>query len=279
MFRAAAVQLNSSDDKQANLARAGRLVQEAAAEQARLVVLPEKFNVLGGPEHLRTGAETLDGPTIEWAQGLARDLSLWLVAGSITERVDDDDKLRNTSVVIDPDGRTTAVYRKLHMFDVEVGGRAYRESDLEAPGDEIVVADIGETRVGISICYDLRFPELFRIQALNGAEILALPSAFTVPTGEAHWEVLVRARAIENQAFLVAAGQVGQHPGGHRSYGHSMIVDPWGQILAEAPNGEGFVVADLDFDHLARVRLELPSLANRRPQSYVWPTLTASGAA
>jgi predicted amidohydrolase len=271
--RAAAIQLNSNPEKDRNLSVAGLLVRDAAGDGAGLIVLPEKFNVLGSPEDLHAGAEPVPGPTTEWAGALCRELGVWLVAGSIVERVEGEDKLRNTSVLVGPDGSVHAVYRKIHLFDVEVGGMVYRESDAEAPGDEVVVADAGGVELGMAVCYDLRFPELFRIMAVRGARIVSLPAAFTVPTGRAHWEILVRARAIENQAFVIAAGQIGSHPPDHESYGHSMIVDPWGVVLAQAPDEVGFVAADLDLDAQREVREKLPSLANRQPHAYVWPEL------
>ena len=277
-MRAAAVQLNSREDKQRNLDTAARLVREASGDGAALVVLPEKFNVLGAPEDLRRGAEPLDGPTLRWASDLARELGIWLVAGSIVERVEGDNKLRNTSALVAPDGDVEVVYRKIHMFDVEVGGVVYRESDTEAPGDEIVLASAGGLPLGLSVCYDLRFPELFRILAVRGARAIALPAAFTLHTGKDHWEVLLRARAIENQVFMVAAGQIGSHPPDHQSYGRSMIVDPWGVTLAVAPDEECYVAADLDLEAQARMRDKLPSLANRRPEAYRWPEPVEAGA-
>jgi deaminated glutathione amidase len=270
-MRASAVQLNSNEDKARNLEIAERLVRRAASEGAELVALPEKFNLIGSPEQLAAGAEPLDGPTLAWAGALARELGLWLVAGSVVERVEEDEKLRNTSVLFDPDGVVRAVYRKIHMFDVEVGGVVYRESDVETPGDEIVVADAGDLKLGLAVCYDLRFPELFRIMAVEGAQAFTLPSAFTVPTGRAHWEILIRARAIENQAFVVAADQIGVHPGGNESYGGSQIVDPWGDVLVRAADEECFVAADLDLARQDEVRTTLPSLANRVPSAYRWP--------
>jgi deaminated glutathione amidase len=276
--RASAVQLNSSQDKSRNIEIAERLVRRAAAEDAELVVLPEKFNVIGSPEQLVAGAETLDGPTLRWAGALAAELGIWLVAGSIVERVESDDKLRNTSVLFDADGGVRAVYRKIHMFDVEVGGVTYSESEVEASGDQIVVADVEALKVGLAVCYDLRFPELFRIMAVRGAQAFTLPSAFTVPTGRAHWETLIRARAIENQAFVIAAGQVGSHPPDHESYGHSMIVDAWGTVLAQAGDqAEHVIVADLDLVAQAEVRAKLPSLANRQPDAYRWPEADLAG--
>ncbi|HKH14849.1 MAG TPA: carbon-nitrogen hydrolase family protein [Solirubrobacterales bacterium] len=274
-MRAAAIQLNSTGDKASNLATAERLVRAAAADGADLVVLPEKWNLLGDAEVLREGAEPLGGPTISAAGSWAQELGIHLVAGSIAERVEGNRKLFNTSVLVGPDGELHARYRKIHMFDVDVGGVSYRESDNEEPGDEIVAAAIGESlpgvTLGMTVCYDLRFPELYRILAVRGATVLTVPSAFTFETGKDHWEVLLRARAIENQAFVVAPNQVGEAPPHYRSYGHSMIVDPWGAVLAEAPDGECFVTADLDLEVEDRVRATLPSLANRRPGSYRWP--------
>jgi deaminated glutathione amidase len=274
-IRAAAVQMNSTADRDRNLETAERLVREAAADGAELIVLPEKWSVLGGPEDLLAGAEPLDGPALTAARSWARELGVALLAGSIAER--QGDELRNASVLIDRDGEDLAVYRKIHMFDVDVEGVSYRESELERAGDEIVTADLAlgaspdPLRIGLTICYDLRFPELYRILAVRGALVLTVPSAFTVPTGRAHWEVLVRARAIENQAFVVAAGQVGKAPPQYDSYGHSMIVDPWGEVLAAVPEGEGFVAADLDLERQDELRASLPSLANRVPSAYVWP--------
>jgi predicted amidohydrolase len=277
-LRAAAVQLNSTDDKERNLRVAEALVRGAAGEGAELIVLPEKFNVLGTPDDLRAGAEPLDGPTLHLAGELAHELGIWLVAGSIVERVEGDEKLRNTSVLLGPDGERHAVYRKIHMFDVEVGGIEYRESDTEAPGDEVVLAEADGLPLGLTVCYDLRFPELFRILAVRGARAIALPAAFTLFTGKDHWEVLVRARAIENQVFMIAAGQFGTHPPHHQSYGRSMIVDPWGITLAVAPDQECFVVADLDLGAQEQVREKLPSLANRRPSAYRWPEVVEAAA-
>jgi predicted amidohydrolase len=277
-MRAAAVQLNSTDDKQRNLETAERLVRAAADDGAELIALPEKWNVLGAGETLRAGAEELDGPTITAARAWARELEVNLVAGSIAERVPDRDKLANTSVLIDPEGEIAAVYRKIHMFDVDVGGIAYRESDHEEPGDEIIVADAGGVAVGMSVCYDLRFPELYRILAVRGARVIVVPSAFTLHTGKDHWEALLRARAIENAAFVVAPNQVGEAPPHYHSYGRSAIVDPWGVLLATAPDGEGFVAAELDLGLQDRIREALPALSNRRPEAYRWPETTEANA-
>ena len=271
-MRVAAVQLNSTADTAANFAAADRLTRAAAADGARLIVLPEKWTVIGTDGQLRAAAETLDGPAISWARATARELEVDLVAGSILERVTGAEKLANTCVHVDPQGELRAVYRKVHMFDVEIDGRSYRESDVEQAGEEIVLSETaGGVELGLSICYDLRFPELFRILAVRGARVIVLPSAFTLPTTRDHWETLLRARAIENQAFVIAANQVGRHPGGQHSGGRSMIVDPWGVVLAQAPDREGYALAELDLDYQREIRARLPALANRRPAAYRWP--------
>jgi predicted amidohydrolase len=271
-LKAAAVQLSASADSAANLTLADRLVRAAAADGAELIVLPEKWTAMGSDEQLRAAAEPLDGPSMRWARALARELGIELIAGSIVERVPDREKLANTSVHVGPDGELKAVYRKIHMFDVEVGGRAYRESDLEEPGEEIVLSETADgLELGMSICFDLRFPELYRILAVRGARAFPLPAAFTLATTRDHWEALIRARAIENQAFVIAANQIGEHPGGNRSGGRSMIVDPWGIVLAQAPDGQGHIVAELDPERQREIRAQLPSLANRRAEAYRWP--------
>lgn len=268
-MRAGAVQLNSTEDTDRNLETADRLVRDAAARGAGLVVLPEKWTVLGTSEDLLRGAQPLDGPAIAWARGAARALGIDLVAGSIVERVPGREKASNTSVHIGPDGEVRAVYRKLHMFDVEVDGRTYAESEHEQPGDEVVRSELaGGLGLGMTICYDVRFPELYRLLAVRGAEVISVPSAFTLATTRDHWEVLLRARAIENQCFIVAPNQIGAHPGGYRSGGRSMIVDPWGLVLATAPDTETAIVADLDVRVLRDIRRRLPSLAHRRPEVY-----------
>ena len=250
-MRVAAVQLNSNGEKARNLAAAERLVRAAADDGADFVALPEKWNLLAG-----------------WAA----ELGIHLLAGSISERAGE--RAFNTSVLIGPDGSDLAVYRKIHMFDVDVGGVAYRESEHEEPGSEIVLAQADELPdLGMTVCYDLRFPELFRILAVRGARLIAVPSAFTSTTGRDHWEVLLRARAIENQVFVLAPNQSGKAPPHFDSYGHSSIVDPWGNVLATAPEGECFAAADLDLSAQEEVRESLPSLANRRPEAYAWPQL------
>jgi deaminated glutathione amidase len=269
--RVAAIQLNSNGDKARNLASAERLVRAAAAEGAELVALPEKWNLLASGEGMAAGAEPLDGSSLTAARSWARELGIHLLAGSIAER--GEGKAFNTSVLIGPDGDDLATYRKIHMFDVEAGGVAYRESEHEQPGEEIVSAQVDGLELGLTVCYDLRFPELYRILAVRGARLIAVPSAFTAATGRDHWQVLLRARAIENQAFVIAPNQFGEAPPHYSSFGHSAIVDPWGVELAVAPDEECFIAAELDLAAQERTREELPSLANRRPQAYQWPQL------
>jgi predicted amidohydrolase len=276
--RAAAVQLQSTDDKDRNLRVAADLTRAAAADGARLVVLPERLDIRGASADYARGAEPLDGRPVSWARELARELGIDLVAGSVAERRDSHRRAANTSVHVGPDGEVKAVYRKIHMFDVEVGGVEYRESEHSEPADEIVLSETADgVELGLTICYDLRFPELYRILALRGARIVTIPSNFTKVTGEAHWEVLVRARAIENQAFVIAPGQAGRQPPDGESYGNSMIVDPWGVVLARAAGeGECFVAAELDLARQDEVREKLPSLANRVPAAYRWPEEAAA---
>jgi predicted amidohydrolase len=269
-LRAAAVQLNSTGDRDRNLERAEALVRSAAGDGARLVALPEKWNLLAAGEELLAGAEPLDGPSLQAARSWAGELGVHLLAGSIAER-GAAGKAFNTSVLIGADGEDVAIYRKIHMFDVDVGGVSYRESAHEEPGDEIVTAPLGELIIGLTVCYDLRFPELYRILAVRGSHLVTVPSAFTATTGRDHWEVLLRARAIENQVFVLAPDQVGEAPPHYESHGHSAIVDPWGLVLAQAQAGECFVAADLDLGAQDRIRQSLPSLANRRPGAYAWP--------
>jgi deaminated glutathione amidase len=259
--RAAALQLNSGADVDRNLDVADRLVRAAARDGAQLVVLPEKWPALGPPDVIRAGADRADD-ALAWARRTAAELDIDLVAGSMAVLNPPTGKLKNTAFHIGPQGQVLGEYVKLHLFDVEVDGRAYRESDDEHAGDMPVRTHVADgTSLGLAICYDLRFPALFESM---DAEVFALPSAFTLATTRDHWDVLVRARAIEQQAFLVAANQVGEHPGGMRSGGRSMIVDPWGVVLAQAPDKETHVIADLDLDELHRIRERLPALAHRR---------------
>jgi predicted amidohydrolase len=271
-LRAAAIQLNATDDTGRNLEIADRLVREAASQGAELVVLPEKWTVLGTREQMAAGAQTLDGRAVEWARETALALGIDIVAGSFFEDVADDELGANTSVHVGPDGELKAVYRKIHLFDyVTSDGSRYAESSTERPGDETVVSECADgTPVGMTICYDLRFPELYRTLAIRGARIITVPAAFTLPTTRDHWETLVRARAIENQCFIVAPNQIGEHPGGLRSGGRSLIVDPWGLVLAGAPDTETAIVAELDLDRIDDVRRRMPVFEHRRPRAYEW---------
>ena len=219
----------------------------AASTGADLVLLPEKWNAIGSVETLRANAEPLEGgESVEAMARWARTHGITLVGGSITESREGREKLSNTCPVFDPSGELVAVYRKIHLFDVEVGGHVYRESEAEEPGEETVVLEAEGWRVGLSVCYDLRFPELYRILALEGAELLTVPAAFTLYTGKDHWELLLRARAVENQCFVAAANAWGTHEGGKASYGRSTIVDPWGVVLAQASDEDTVIAAELD---------------------------------
>jgi deaminated glutathione amidase len=270
-LRVACVQINSAPSKTENIERMERLVARAAATGADLVLLPEKWNGLGSHEILLDVAEPLDGgETVEAMRGWARTHGITLVGGSIAERREGREKLSNTCVVFDPEGEMEAVYRKIHMFDVEVGGIVYRESESEEAGDGPVSCEVEGWRLGLTVCYDLRFPELYRILAVEGAELVTVPAAFTLYTGKDHWELLLRARAVENQCYVVAANQWGVVEG-KASYGRSSIVDPWGVVLAQAPDGDGVISAELDRAQMERIRRSVPSLANRQPAAYTWP--------
>jgi deaminated glutathione amidase len=270
-LRVACVQINSSTSKAENLERMEPLVARAAAAGADLVLLPEKWNGLGSHEILLDVAESLDGgETVEAMSGWARAHGITLVGGSIAERREGREKLSNTCVVFDPQGEIAAVYRKIHMFDVEVGGVVYRESESEEPGEGPLACEVEGWKLGLTICYDLRFPELYRILAVEGAELVTVPAAFTLFTGKDHWELLLRARAVENQCYVVAANQWGIVEG-KASFGRSSIVDPWGVVLAQAPDEDGVISAELDREHMERIRRSLPSLANRQPAAYTWP--------
>ncbi|HEX9379881.1 MAG TPA: carbon-nitrogen hydrolase family protein [Gaiellaceae bacterium] len=271
-IRLACVQMTSRADKAANLATAERLVSKAAATGADVVVLPEKWNAIGDAAVSHATAESIEGgESVEAMSRWSRQHGITLVGGSITERREGREKLSNTSLVFDPEGQIVGAYRKIHLFDVEVGGVVYRESEAEEPGEEPVVAEIEDWKVGLSVCYDIRFPELYRILALEGAELVTVPAHFTTPTGKDHWHVLLRARAIENQLYVAAAAQIGETLPGKPAYGRSLIADPWGIVVAQAPDAETVIAAELDLAHLRDIRAKLPSLANRRANAYRWP--------
>jgi deaminated glutathione amidase len=284
-IRIACVQLTSGTDKAANLETAERLVAHAAATGADVVALPEKWNAIGDPDVLRDAAESIeDGESVQAMAGWAKQHGVSLIGGSITERREGREKLSNTSLVFDPDGALVATYRKIHLFDVDVGGHVYRESEAEEPGDETVVTDVEGWPVGLTVCYDVRFPELYRILALQGARLAAVPAHFTLHTGKDHWHLLLRARAVENGFYVAAPAQIGVTGIGRPSYGRSLIVDPWGTVVAQAPDEETVISADLDQARVDEVRRQIPSLANRQPDAYRWPgvpsgdePVTASG--
>jgi predicted amidohydrolase len=275
----AAVQMTSSDNVEANLDRSRELVREAAGAGALLVGLPENFAYLGGDQDHRLAiAEALPapgaadrpppGPILRAMEELARSAGVWLILGGFPEQGRAARRIRNSAVVIDPEGAVVAVYRKIHLFDVDLsglpGGKRFCESDAIEPGAEVVVADTPLCPIGLSVCYDLRFPELYRALAARGARMVAVPSAFTAETGKDHWHVLLRARAIENQVYVLAPAQVGSHGPTRRSYGHALVVDPWGTILAECGEPEGFALARLDFAYQDKVRAALPVLGHRK---------------
>jgi deaminated glutathione amidase len=263
--RVAAVQMTSTAEVERNFDTAERLVREAAGLGATFVGLPENFAFLRAEGEEVPQAQALDGPWVARMAGLARAHAITLLLGSIPEALPGDTRVHNTSVLLGPDGGTLAVYRKIHLFDIDLPGMEHlKESRAVKPGADVVVADTALGRLGLSICYDLRFPELYRRLTAEGARVLAVPSAFTERTGKAHWEILLRARAIENLAYVVAPAQAGQHNPRRASHGHAMIVDPWGMVLAERGGGEGVVVADLDFERQDRLRKELPALGHIR---------------
>jgi predicted amidohydrolase len=267
---AAVVQMTSTADVERNLAAAERLVEEAARRGARFVALPENFAYLRSegepvPEAQPLGADGGDGPWVRRLADQARRHQLTLLLGSVPEKVEGEGRVYNTSVLLGPDGRRLALYRKIHLFDIDLPGLEHlKESRAVLPGREPVLAETPFGPLGLSICYDLRFPELYRRLARAGARVLAVPSAFTERTGKDHWEVLLRARAVENLAYVVAPAQVGNHGRGRASHGHAMIVDPWGAVLAQVPDGEGVATAVLDFERQDRLRRELPALSHTR---------------
>jgi len=284
----AAIQLTSTEDVAKNLQTCGRLAKQAAAAGAQLIGLPENFAYLGSDrDHRASLAEPVgggalgptpgqaSGPILEAMQRLARETGAWLLLGGFPERGatgpaspaghDAPPRIRNTSILLTPGGEIAAVYRKIHLFDVDVpGGLRFRESETVEPGDGVVVAETPWGGLGMTICYDLRFPELYRAIAQRGARLVAVPAAFTLETGKDHWHTLLRARAIENQLYLFAPAQLGHHGGQRRSYGHALIADPWGVVVAECGNHEGYALATVDFDYQDQVRRNLPCLDHRR---------------
>ena len=264
-FLAAAVQMLASDDKAANLKEAEHWIRQAATRGARVIALPEVFIWRGTKKREQESAEPIPGPTSTAMAGLARELGIYLLAGSILEEIPGSAKAYNTSLLIDPNGKLIARYRKIHLFDVDLAnGVSLRESDTRVHGGDVIVAQTELGKMALSVCYDLRFPELYRGHADESAQIVFVPAAFTAFTGEAHWETLLRARAIENQVYVIAADQFGKSAASFECHGHSMIIDPWGKILAELADGPGVISAEIDLEYVAKVRGELPSLKHRR---------------
>lgn len=268
-LRVGCVQLQVGAVRAENIERAGVLVARAARDGAEVVVLPEMWNAMGGEDVLRENAEPPSGGiSVEAMRGWAREHGVAIVGGSIMESRPGRDRLSNLCLVFDPAGDVVAEYRNLHMFDVDVGGQAYRESETKEPGDEIAVTTVTGWQVGLSICFDVRFPELYRALALRGAELITVPAAFTLHTGKDHWELLLRARAVENTCYVAAAGQWGVDVRGRSLYGRSMIIDPWGTVIAQAPDEDCAIVATVERSRLASVRASLPVLRQRRPDVY-----------
>jgi predicted amidohydrolase len=264
----ALVQTDAGPDSEANIARAAGLADEAAAAGARLVALPEYLQYRGSDDGFRASARPIPGPFSEPFAAVAARHGCWVLAGSLAEASPDPDRPYNTSILLGPDGAVRARYRKIHLFDVAVDdGPVDLESDRVTAGGEPVLADVEGVRIGLTICYDLRFPELYRTLALAGAEVLVVPSNFTERTGRDHWEVLLRARAIENGAWVIAPAQIGGPPA-QPAFGRSMVIDPWGIVVAQAPDRESIVHAVIDTDLVAAVRRQIPAVANRRPEAY-----------
>jgi deaminated glutathione amidase len=262
---AAAIQMTSGADKARNVDTAIRLIRQAKSLGATFAGVPENFSWMGPEPERAANAEGLEGMALSALAQVARELSITVLAGSVLETGAPGGRLFNTSVLFGPDGSRVGVYRKIHLFDVEVGdGQKYHESAAVAPGTEVVVAETALGTLGMSVCYDLRFPELYRQLSARGATVLTVPAAFTLATGKDHWEVLLRARAIENQAWVIAPAQWGRHPKDRLTYGHAMVVDPWGLVVARASDGEGMALATIDHDLTERIRKSLPALTHRR---------------
>jgi deaminated glutathione amidase len=268
-FRIAAVQMNTQDDKEKNLQKAEALIDEAARLGAQLVALPEMFNILGPNEVVRAAREPIPGPTSDLLQRKAREHGIYIHGGSIPVAVDDSDKSWNTTLVYDPQGELIARYNKIHLFDIDVTGHvADNESSRFEAGQEMVTFETEHGQFGLTICYDIRFPELYRALTLAGARVIFQPAAFTLYTGKDHWETLIRARAIENQVYMVSPAQFGSHAPGKQCFGNAMIVDPWGTVLARAPERECVIFADIDYADQDKIRQGLPALHHRRPALY-----------
>jgi len=266
MLRVACVQMCSGDDVDANLVRAGEWLKQAAEQGAELALLPENFAFMSLDDSARRviAEPEADSGILDYLSRRAREYGMTVIGGSVPLTHPDSDKIRNACPVFSYRGDLLGMYDKIHLFDVDLENESYRESDTIVAGDTPMLVKVKDCNIGLSICYDIRFPELYRCYTDEGCHILTVPSAFTVPTGMAHWETLLRARAIENQAYVLAAAQWGEHPGGRKTWGHSMMIDPWGDVMVKREEGEGVIVADLDMAFLRRIRGALPVLAHRR---------------
>lgn len=265
------VQMQVTSDVDKNVQTAISLIRDAAKSNPDVIVLPENFHLMGTKEELFEKAETIEGPTITNLREVARELGTYIVAGTMKLRVQGEDMLRNSCVVINSEGEIQDIYNKIHTFNAQVGGRTYAGNQVEEAGDKIIVTNIKGVPVGLSVCFDLRFPEMFRILALKGAKVILVPALFMLHTGKDHWEVLLRARAIENQVYMVAPATHGTFPpNGDWTYGHSMVVDPWGLVIAQASDGNGVVTTDLNLNLVEDVRKRVPTLSQRRPHAYNW---------
>lgn len=267
-YTIALIQMDTQNDKGENLKKACECIDEAASHGARMVCFPEVMNLIGRNTGEGGGKESMEGYTVTRLRGKAKEYGIYIHGGSITEEIQGEKGSCNTSVLISPEGELLASYRKLHMFDIiQADGTPYNESDKVKPGGEIVTVATELGVFGMSICYDIRFPELYRIMALRGAQVIFTPASFTMPTGKDHWEPILRARAIENGCYIVAAGQIGTKPA-YAAYGNSMVVDPWGTVIARAKDMPGITYAEIDLDYLDKVRTKIPSLENRRTDLY-----------
>ncbi len=265
-FIAAAIQMTSGENKEANLKQAKKLIEVAVKQKAHFIALPEVFNYRGNMNEAAKMAETIPGPSTDFISALAKKHKVWILIGSILEAIRAGRDLPfNTSVLISPKGEIVAKYRKIHLFDIKLKGQEILESSRNQAGKETKIVKVENIKVGLSICYDLRFPELYRYYSQNGVKIICIPSSFTKPTGEAHWHTLIKARAVENLSYVIAPNQAGTGTSGIKTYGHSLIVDPWGKILAEGPpNKEAVITAEIDLDYLENIRKNLPALEHRK---------------
>ncbi|KAB1190653.1 MULTISPECIES: carbon-nitrogen hydrolase family protein [Haloferax] len=268
-FVAAACQMDTKDDKQENIDRALAFVDEAAAAGANFVAFPEMVSYIGPKDRYSDVAEPLDGPTVQQFAAKAREYELYVHTGSFFEHIPDSDRVYNTSVLLDPSGNLVDTYRKVHLFDIEIDGNVeYRESARVAPGDDAVTVETELATFGLSICYDLRFPSLYQTMAQRGANVMLVPSAFTMFTGKDHWEPLLRARAIENQSYVIAPGQIGEKPSAPQTYGRTMVVDPWGNVISKAKDREEMITATIDMAYLEEKRQEFQTLEHARSSVY-----------